>query len=682
MTIHGRRAGIALLLFILFALPLMAQDVPTVTVVGSNAAGSIFSAAVEASGVETALTYDFTGTQNGITLFCQNQAAIVVTGRALTASEASACASNSVDYNEVLFGVGGYALVVSPDVDFLTCLSTSEISQLVSPSAATAVLNWTSLNNSYKDLAFGFNSISAGSRAYDMLDGVVNGDGFRNDTVFGTDAAVIAAVAGGNGQLGLVSLGAALTAEGVTVLDVNNAELGICIAPSAANVLNRSYTAGERLFAYVNNAHLSDVVGLKDALTFVLSPDNTAVLEAAGATSLGESVAAQSLAIVNDGTTGRVFSVDVDLFQAVPNTSGDVRVGGSASASAFIKASMATFTQRNPGVTLTEKYLGASAGARELCSGNLDIAIMTDSLTEEEAASCTALEIVTVPFELGEQSAVLIGNAANDALTCLTVEQIQQAWTTSAEAPTTWDAAGVGTDATEIVLFALDKGDASLNLLVSKANGSAAPAREDVNINADPLYLGAAVGNVTGGVAVMTLAQAEELINEGYAVKLLGVKGSGDCVIPSAETLSDGSYPFAQAITLLLNQTTLGSDGVQAALWSILSNTNYVNIKAAGLVGLDIDSLIAKRQALQALFADADLAEAQALVAETSAAATAAFEATVTPGQTVVPTIDANATLVPTDEPTVEATVAEPTVEATAAEATAVEPTVEATTAP
>jgi len=285
------------------------------------------------------------------------------------------------------------------------------------------------------------------------------------------------------------------------------------------------------------------------------------------------------------------------------------------------------------------------------------------------------------------QNAVLVANSANDAFSCLTVEQIKQVWTASAEAPTTWDTVGVGSDATEIVLFALSKGDAALNLLVSKANGNASPAREDVNVNADVLYLGAAVGNVTGGVAVVTLAQAEELLSKGYAVKVLEIDGGDGCIAPSVDALTGGSYPFSQAVSLLVNQTSLAADGVQAALWTLLSNTNYVNIKAAGLVGLNIDTLIAKRQALQGLFADADLVEAEAFAAEAAAAATAAVEATVTPGQTIVPTIDPNATLVPpTTEPTVEVATVEPTVEEATTEPTTeaatVEPTVEATSTP
>jgi phosphate transport system substrate-binding protein len=670
MTIRGRRAGFALLLFILLAIPLFAQEAGPLKVVGSNAAGSIFKSAVEASGVEVALDYAFAGTQGGVSAFCQNQAGIVVTSRALTTAEVAACSANNVQFNEILFGIDGYALIASPDVDFVTCVTPSQLNALIAPSAVAEDTTWSALNATYPALPFGFVSMQAGTRAYDLLDAAINGDGFRADAGLTPNFEVIlTTVAEGSGNLGLVPLSAALNAtEDIRLLELNNAELSTCFAPSAANVLNRGYVGGERLFAYVNAAQVATTAGLTDALTAVLSPDNQAVLSAAGAVTLDETVAAQSLALLTSGSTGRVFSVDLDLFQPVANATGELRVGGSAAASSFVKSSLATFTQRNPSVTVTEQYLGAAAGARELCNGNLDFTIAAAALTEEEAAACAASEIVVVSFDLGVKNAVLIANSGNDALECLTFDAIKTAFTAGTEA------------SDEYILFAQNKGDAALNLLVSTVNGVAAAARDEVNLNADPLYIGAAVGNVANGLAVVTLAQAEDIIADGYAVKLVGIDGGTGCVVPSAETFAAGTYPVAQTVALLVNQASLAADHVQAALWTILSNSNYANISAAGLVGLNIETLIAKRQALQALFAEADLIEAEKFAAEAAAAATAAFEATVTPGQTVVPTIDPNATLVPTAEPTIEEAV-EPTVEATTEETT-IEPTVEATTAP
>lgn len=675
MRNYGRRAALALLLLVLWVVPLAAQDETTeatpeapagLTVVGSSAAGNIFRQAVEAGGAEVELTYDLSGTQGGAEAFCQAQADLLVASRALTAVEVSNCTTAEVNFTELVVAIDGYALIASPDVDFVECVSSADLNTLVSPSAAANLTNWNQLDPVYPDLAFGFASAQAGTRAYDLLDGVVNGEGFRGDTVFGSDAEVVAAVAGGSGQLGLVSMGAALSAEGVTVLELNNPTLGICAAPGAAATLNRSYSGGERVFVYVNGNALE---ALTPALTAVLGAEGQAAVAAAGAVALDETTLALAQETLNGAVTGRVFSRELDTFQPAFGVSGELRLGGSATITPLLQGTLALFTQSNPGATLTENYLGAVAGARELCNGNLDVAVSVAPLTEEQLAACEALEITVVSYDLGAQAAVLIANAGNAEAACLSVEQVARLWTASADAPALWSDLGEGFAAneSEIILFGASKSDPSLNLLLTTANGSPLPVRDGLNENADVQYLGAAVANVPGGLAVMSYAQAQEVIESGAGVQVVSVSGAdGTCVAPSVESVSDGSYPFAQSVTLLINQTSLETDLVQAALWNLLADGSYIQLEQAGLVGLNLDTLTDRRAALQVLFAEADAIEAERFAAETSAIATQTAEAaTPVAGE---PTAEATPEA-PVDEPTIEATpeapVEEPTVEAT-----------------
>ncbi len=623
MANAARRTGLALLLCVMWVLTVSAQDAAVGKVVGSSAVGAVFRAAVG-----DGLTYELAGAQAGLSQFCLGQADLAVAGRVLTQSEGAICQNNGVQFQEVLFGVDGYALIASPDVTFVSCLSTDDLNALVSPSAASTVSSWRDFAASNPDIAFGFWSVPAGARAFDLLDGVVNGDGFRADATFADADAVIAAVAAGSGQLGLVPMAAALSASDVKVLELRNLTLGICAAPSAETVLNGSYVGGERLVAYANFERIEQgVLGVKDALTAVLSEDGQVAVSSAGVVALPEAALAQARAVVENGTLGRVFSREVGAFQPVVGASGDVRVGGSAAGAAFVKSSLTTYTTNNPGVSLTEAYLGGIAGVRELCSGNLDIVVASEELTAEQAELCAALSIEVVSFDLGVQNAVLIGNAGDSALACLTVEQVKRAWSASAEAPATWDAVDAALSSDEIVLFAQNQGSAALDLLVNKANGAATPARDGVNYNADPLYLGAAVANVPGSLAVMTLAQAERVLAENSRVRLVAVDAGDGCVVPSESSILDGSYAFVLPVKLLLNQSTLASDAVQAAVWSLIADANYAQIVGAGLVGLELDTLWDKRDALQALFKAADALEAERFAAETAAIATQTAEA-------------------------------------------------------
>lgn len=629
MTIHGRRVGLALLLLLVCVGLVVAQEAEPTKVVGSNSAGSLFQAASGEAGA--GFTYELTGTQAGISAFCANQAAAVIATRALTVSDVVNCQNNGVSFYEVLFGVDGYALIASPDVTFAECLSVTDLNALVSPSAAGTVSTWAAGNAAFGDVPFSLVTVAAGTRPYDLLDSAVNGDGLRADATFGSAEEVVAQVAAGTGVLGVVPLGVAASAEGVTVLELRSTSLNVCAAPSAQNVLNLSYTGGERLFAYLNAAQAEALGG---AVAAVLSTDGQAALNTAGALSLPDAALAVSQGLIGEGRVGRVFSLEADLFQPVAGVSGEVRVGGSAAGASLLRASMATFTTSNPGATLTETYVGGLAGAREFCNGNLDIVVLTAPLSEEQAANCANLDIVPVTYTLGAQAAVLVSNAGNADLACLTTAQLRQAWTASAEAPTNWSVVGEGFADNEIVLFALSKGDVLLDLLVNSVSDGAAVARDTVNENFDPLFLGAAVNNVPGGLAVMSLAQAQDVLAAGSAVQVVSVDAGDGCVAPSVETIADGSYALSQPLVLVLNQTTLASDVVQSAVWTILSDVNYSAVEGAGLVGLDLDTLVSQRIALEALFVEADALEAERFAAEAAAIATQTAEA-VTPEPTV-----------------------------------------------
>ncbi|MCU0475847.1 MAG: substrate-binding domain-containing protein [Anaerolineae bacterium] len=292
MTIHGRRVGLALLLLLVCVGLVVAQEAEPTKVVGSNSAGSLFQAASGEAGA--GFTYELTGTQAGISAFCANQAAAVIATRALTVSDVVNCQNNGVSFYEVLFGVDGYALIASPDVTFAECLSVTDLNALVSPSAAGTVSTWAAGNAAFGDVPFSLVTVAAGTRPYDLLDSAVNGDGLRADATFGSAEEVVAQVAAGTGVLGVVPLGVAASAEGVTVLELRST--------SAQNVLNLSYTGGERLFAYLNAAQAEALGG---AVAAVLSTDGQAALNTAGALSLPDAALAVSQGLIGEGRVGR-----------------------------------------------------------------------------------------------------------------------------------------------------------------------------------------------------------------------------------------------------------------------------------------------------------------------------------------------------------------------------------------
>ncbi|MBK9122885.1 MAG: substrate-binding domain-containing protein [Chloroflexi bacterium] len=637
MTKMLRRAIAALLMLTAFAAIGAAQD--EVNVVGSGVAGRAFQAIV----TDAPFAYEFSGTQSGIGLFCGGGADIVLTSRPLSVAEDTACAANGVEYSELLFAYDGYALIASEDVDFLDCVSSGLLSALIVPSAAGDETSWRDANPEYPDLAFQFVLPAGVSQPAALLDPLVVGDGFRADALTGADSdEVVSLVSSGSGRLGLVSLNAALSAEGVRVLELDNPTLTGCYAPSVAQAFDRQYSGGTRLFAYVSTGAL-EAEGVADALSAVIAADAAASLDAAGFVAPTEAIAAQNADVLSNGTSGRVFSGDVVTYQILGDTTGTLRVGGDSAAADYLSLALPAVSRNYSTITVEETILGAAEGIREFCNGNRELLALTRDLTDEERANCEAAEIEVVTQPLGSQTSVLIGNGSSQYLSCLTTAQLAAAVTASAELPASWDQVDPSFAADPIYVFVAGKSAVPVEVALSGLGEANAVVREDVQVNADALYRAAAVANTPGAVAILSWAELADVADsgqEGYQV--VSVDAGAGCVEPSVETASDGTYALARPISLAVTKASLERDIIQATLFTLFADTSYQYFVSSGLVGLSFTDLVGVRAALAEQFAEADAAEAERFAAEVAATQTAI--ATLTPQGEVTP------------EPTPEAT--------------------------
>jgi phosphate transport system substrate-binding protein len=655
MTVLLRRAWPALLLLSVFVLPVAAQD-EQVRVVGSGVAAQAFTAVAGNDAFET----EFSGTQNGLGVLCGNAADVALTNRPISQAEESACTANGVNFIELLVGFDGFALIASPDVDFVTCLAIANLDAVIAPSLAGSELNWTVVNGANPETPIEFVHPGAFSRPGALLDRVVRGDGFRSDaTELADSAAVFADVAAGAGKIGVVSLAEALSAEGVNLIALNNPTLNTCVEPSAETAFSRQYTGGDRLFAYVNEASL-EKPGIADALAALVDSSAGAVLAAEGFVPPSDDLHEQAVAVVNNASTGRSFSRDVNTFQVTGDTTGTLRVAGDAASVNYLKAALATVPQRYPTITLEEHYLGGPAAVREFCNGNRELVAVSRPFTEDELAACEASEIETYEIAIGAQAAVIIANGESDYLSCISTSLIAEVFATGEERASTWNSYDDEFPDDPVFLFVSSKGDTGVDLMLSAATGATTPVRDDVQVSDDPDYRAAAVANTPGALAVMTWPEAQAALEDHGGIQLVAVsEGEAECVEPAPETIADGSYPLAAPVTLIVNAARLETDMLQATLMTLFADENFAQIETAGLTGLSFSDLVGVRAELIDAFRAADQAQAEREAAgpeatpevtdpdtaATAEPATAESETDVPPANEATP--DASATAAP-----------------------------------
>lgn len=621
-----RRVGMLILLALLLSPALLRAQDDEITVVGSGIVAPLFEALAAAS--ETAITLDIAGTSSGFERFCAGEAAIAIANRPISIDEEAQCAENSVAYLELLAGLNIAALIVHPDVA-AQCLTTADLNLMLPPTAAGQITNWNQITPDVDDLSLSVSLPAEDTANFALLDDAVEGVGLRGDAArLADDAAIIAAVSETPGALGMVSLPAAEAAgEAVKILSLDLGDAPRCEAPAARSVETRAYGLGERFFVYVNQVNREQV---SDLLDFISGESAPTVVAEAGFTAPSDEAYGANRDILLNVTEGRQFSREVTDFEIPEQIVGQLNIGGTAFAYSFTQAATNDFVAVQPNVVLNLNIEGQPAGFRRLCNGEIDLAMSTRPLSEEEQDNCDANNITTVSYELGRQALVLVANSAADHLTCLTTDQLATIWrSSSSETITSWEQVDDSFPAGEMFLFAPGGGSPGTDLLLIKTTGIADPERTDVEINSDFLYRAAAVGNVETGLTYMSYPEYLQVVeNQQQEVQLVQVDGGAGCVEPTAETIADGSYPLSEPLMMIVNQVSLNRMEVQSLVWYIFSDENYALYENAGLVGVDFAELPDIRDGLQVDFSEARAAAEAAAAAAAEATPEATTEAT------------------------------------------------------
>jgi phosphate transport system substrate-binding protein len=634
MSLLQRQVGTFFLLaLLLFAIPLNAQDTTEIITVGSGVIIPVLETLAANTDSGITLNTTVTGTTSGFSQFCLGQAGIVTASRPITADENSACQDNGVEYAELLVGSSIAAIVASPDVTFAACLSAADLNSLFAPSAAETITNWNQLNPDYPDLPLSAYAPQADTAAFAELDRLVSGDGLRADATYEEGAAILTSVMEGSGSIGAVLLPEA-EAGAAQILQVNTNDAVGCQSPSAQAVEDRLYTGGTMLFAYVNRANL-ETAGLPEFLTVITGPDSAEALLNLGLTPPSDTLYTKNAAAIAGAETGSQFVTDSSTFQISPDVSGFITIAGSPVTQGYLSTVTQAFSTIYPGVSITSTLDGEAAGFRRLCNGETDIAVNYDGLSEEEQANCAANNITTLNIDLGNEVAVLVANANTLYLACLTTEQLATAWSAaSASTVTTWNQVDASFPETAMTLFQPTSGSSSTGLLMARSAGTDLPAREDTQVNRDPLYRAAATANVEGALTFMSWLEYQKVLANNQAnIQLVSVDAGSGCVAPSEQTVADGSYILARAAHLEVNSAALTRPEVQSLLWYLFMDDNYALFAGNNLSGIPFSTLPVLRENLQQEFS----AAVEATAAEVAPEATAEPEATVEPEVTTEP---------------------------------------------
>ena len=197
------------------------------------------------------------GTGGGFKRFTAGETDISDASRPIKDTEAQSAADNGIEYYPLRVAMDGLSVLVSPDNDFVECLSVEQLKAIWEP--GSAVSNWNDVDPAFPDKKIVLYGPDTDSGTFDYFTEEVVGEvqASRADyTASADDNVLVQGIAGGRYSLGY--FGYAYYAENADKLKLVAVDSGNgCVTPTSETIENGTYAPLSRpLFIYVSKQSL------------------------------------------------------------------------------------------------------------------------------------------------------------------------------------------------------------------------------------------------------------------------------------------------------------------------------------------------------------------------------------------------------------------------------------------
>ena len=230
----------------------------TIEIDGSSTVGPLTDAIYEEYSAEqpdVTVNVGVSGTGGGFERFCKGETDISDASRAIKDEEAAICEEAGIEYVELKVGTDALTMVTHPETDFVSCLTTEEVTKIFGPDEPAA--NWSEVKADFPDEELQVFAPGADSGTYDfMVEDVLDLEEPRQDYNSSEDDNIIAqGVIGTPGSWGFFGFAYYQeNAEQVKAIEYDAGEG--CVAPSLETAQDGSYAMTRPLYIYVKTEAL------------------------------------------------------------------------------------------------------------------------------------------------------------------------------------------------------------------------------------------------------------------------------------------------------------------------------------------------------------------------------------------------------------------------------------------
>ena len=297
---------------------------------------------------------------------------------------------------------------------------------------------------------------------------------------------------------------------------------------------------------------------------------------------------------------------------------GSVVISGSSTVAPISALVAEDFEDANPGASVTVDGPGTGDGFELFCAGETDISDASRPIKAEEAAACEEAGIGYIELKIAFDGMAVMTNPRNTAVECLTLADLYALAGPESQGFRRWSdaralAAELGSDTElpdldlsmiapgeesgtydsfiEIVLAPVAKERVGAGVITED---EASQTRPDYQASGDDNVIIQGIGGAGGSFGWVGFAFAHEA---GDAIKVLEIDGGDGCVMPTPESIADGTYPVSRALYIYVSTEAAARNATVTAFVDHYLGEGIGAVEEAGYVRLPDDQLVETRAA-------------------------------------------------------------------------------------
>jgi len=305
------------------------------------------------------------------------------------------------------------------------------------------------------------------------------------------------------------------------------------------------------------------------------------------------------------------------------DVAGELTISGSSTVEP-ISAAVGEKLLDCSGIGATVDGPGTGDGFKLFCAGETDISDASRPIKDEEAADCAEAGIEFIELKVAFDGISVLTNPANTTVECLSFEDLYALVGPESNGFKNWSDAsalaaelGSTTELPDAQLVVTAPGaesgtyDSFLEIATEKIGEAraeegkvdedkATTARPDYASQADDTAIISAMQASDTPFGWVGFAFAEEA---GDSVKEIAVaeEPGGECVLPTTESIADGTYPLSRALYIYVNAAAAADNPAVAGYVDYyLSEEGIASVAEVGYVDLPADQLAATRSTWEA----------------------------------------------------------------------------------